>query len=38
MNKSAQILLYRIILGCSLLLVAPEHALADQNGSPVPMA
>jgi hypothetical protein len=28
MNKSAQILLYRIILGCPLLLVAPEHALA----------
>src|ERR1700730_16012043 len=28
MNKSAVILLYRIILGCPLLLVAPEHALA----------
>ena len=28
MYKSAQILLYRIILGCPLLLVAPEHALA----------
>jgi hypothetical protein len=28
MNKSAQILLYRIILGCPLVLVAPEHALA----------
>jgi hypothetical protein len=28
MNKSAQILLYRIILGCPLLLLAHEHALA----------
>ena len=27
-NYSAQILLYRIILGCPLLLIAPEHALA----------
>ena len=31
MNKSAQILLYRIILGCPLLLVAPESLAAPSD-------